>query len=162
MWLAGKAPTKLFYMSGSPIPFRAFSFWKLLIPLLIFFFNQISSQLLFFSILDSVVGNVWFERCFKVFVFNFWCPEFIQFWCVFDPLVHQFSPSSEFSAFAPTPIPLFSKPVDVRALVPRFLMFPKILPSFCVLRFLCLIGPVCRVLVIVTFLGSFFCSPFRI
>ena len=53
-------------------------------------------------------------------------------------------------------IPLFSKPVDVRALAPKFTMFPKRLPLFCVLRFLCRLGPICRALVIMTFLDKFF------
>lgn len=72
----------------------------------------------------------------------------------------SFFPNSEISVFAPTPIRLFCKPVDVRALAARFLMFPKILPSFCVLPLLCLLGPICRVLVIVTFLGCFSAHPF--
>ena len=35
-------------------------------------------------------------------------------------------------------------------------MFPKRLPLFCVLRFLCRLGPICRALVIMTFLDKFF------
>ena len=53
------------------------------------------------------------------------------------------------------PIPLFSKPLNVRALALRFAVFPKMLPLFCVLRFLCCLGRICRVLVIVMFLGKF-------
>ena len=68
----------------------------------------------------------------------------------------SYFPSTEFSAFAPMLIPLFGKPVNVRALTPSFAIFPKILPHFCVLRFLCYLDPVFRALVIVRFLGKFF------
>ena len=53
-------------------------------------------------------------------------------------------------------IPLFGKAVNVRALTPSFAIFPKILPHFCVFRFLCYLSPVFRALVIVRFLGKFF------
>ena len=44
----------------------------------------------------------------------------------------------------------------MRTLATRFKMFPKILPPFCVLRFLYRLSPNCYVLVIVTFLGNLF------
>ena len=72
------------------------------------------------------------------------------------PSSTSFFPNSEFSALAPTPSPFFSRPGDVSALAHSFAMFPKRLPPCCVLRFLYLLGLICPVLVMVTFLGKTF------
>lgn len=156
MWFAWKKPTKLSLMSWSPISCRAFSIWQLFIPLLIFSLTKQVLNSFFFSLLNSVVSNIWFERPFQVLFLIF----DVQNWCSFGTcLIHSstsFFPSSKFSAFAPPSTLRFSKPVNVRTLATRFKMFPKILPPFCVLRFLYRLSPNCYVLVIVTFLGNLF------
>ena len=72
------------------------------------------------------------------------------------PSSTSFLPNSEFSVLAPTPSPFFNRPVDASALTPTFGMFAKNILTCCVLRFLCLVGPVCQALAMVTFLSETF------
>ena len=68
----------------------------------------------------------------------------------------SFFPNSKFSALAPAPIPFFKRLVGASALAPSFTMLPKRLPSCCVLRYFCLLSPICHIRVIVTLLGKTF------
>ena len=73
-----------------------------------------------------------------------------------NSLVYYFYPISELIAFKPMSRPFFNRSVEGNAFVTKFPMFPKRLPSFCVLSFLCHLGPIYRALFMVTFLGRFF------
>lgn len=111
---------------------------------------------LFLSFLNCVACNSDSRAFFKLLFLIFDVPNLCSSGACLIPLPTIFSPNSEFSALAPTPSPFFNRPVDVRALVTSFKMFPKRLLPYCVLHFLCLLSPICCVLVMVTFLGRFF------
>ena len=72
------------------------------------------------------------------------------------PSSTSFLPNLEFSVLAPRPSPFFNRPIHVSALSPTFGMFSKKIPTCCVLRFLCLLCPICQVLAMVTFLSKSF------
>lgn len=75
---------------------------------------------------------------------------------MFDPFVHQLFSKFRVQCPSTNTKPFFKRPVDVSVLAPTFAMFPKRILPCCVLRFLCLLGPICQVLAMVTFLGKTF------
>ena len=152
MWFARKTPTKLSFMSGLLISFRAFSNWKLLIPLLI-----LTNFLWYFwTFLICINCYVQFKSFFRFLFLIFDVPNLYSSETCLITSSASFFANSEFNALTPTPNPFFNIPVDIRAFEPNLAMFPKRLPPCCVLRFLCLFGPICPVLVMVTFRGRFF------
>ena len=93
---------------------------------------------------------------FKILFFIFDVPKLLRSGACLILSSIIFFPISELIAFEPMSRPFFNRPVEVNAFVPKFTIFPKRLPPFCVLGFLCHLCPICRALFMVTFLGRFF------
>ena len=104
---------------------------------MLIFFNQISSRLLSFELLEPRQIQVVFSHSGLIFSSTI------------------FFSISEFNALTPTPRPVLSIPVVFSAFVPCFVMVSERLPPRYALRFLWFLGPTCLVLVIVAFLGRF-------